>query len=392
MRTQGFAILSVCGVLALVTVSRARGDDAPGWNPRAAAQYLDGRARDWFAFQGAHRGEGANQISCLSCHTSVPYLIGRAALHDAASETTATPHEDRLLAGTRLRVEHWKELDSPRFGLAYDFDDRKKVESRGTEAVLNALVLALDDRHRGKKAPAKSTRKAIEILWSTQLATGADRGAWDWLDFGNHPWEPGPSGEGVYFGATLAAIAIGSAPGYPAADDAQARAGLDRLRGYIRSHHAKQGVHHAMWTLWAASVVDGLLTPAEREQTVTRVLAAQRGDGGWALASIVSCKRQDGSPQDLASDGYATGLALHVLPRSGVSRANPKLARALAWLRANQQPGGDWQARSLNKKRDPKTNYGKFMSDAATALAALALTESDAANRTAALSPGAETR
>jgi hypothetical protein len=47
-----------------------------------------------------------------------------------------------MIAAVGLRVGHWAELDSPRFRLMYDSDDRKKVESRGTEAVINALVLA----------------------------------------------------------------------------------------------------------------------------------------------------------------------------------------------------------------------------------------------------------
>ena len=52
------------------------------------------------------------------------------------------------MAAVVLRVEHWAELDSPRFRLMYDANDRKKTESRGTEAVVNALILARRRRTR----------------------------------------------------------------------------------------------------------------------------------------------------------------------------------------------------------------------------------------------------
>ena len=81
----------------------------------------------------------------------------------------------------------------------------------------------------------------------------------------------------------------------------------------------------------------------------------------------------DGAPEETASDGYATGLVLHVLQVAGLPKDEPRVSQGLAWLKKNQQPSGAWPASSLNKKRDPETHIGKFMADAATGYAVLAL-------------------
>ena len=55
--------------------------------------------------------------------------------------------------------------------------------------------------------------------------------------------------------------------------------------------------------------------------------------------------------------------------------SDARVSRGLSWLAAHQDATtGMWWTASLNKQRDPATDPGKFMSDAATAYAALALT------------------
>lgn len=336
-----------------------------------AAQYLDDRADEWFGFDGADRGEDADRVSCLSCHTSVSYALGRPAARRLLGQKQPTEDEAQILANVRRRVEHWADLDSPRFRLSYDFDDRKKVESWGTEAVLNLLVLTNDDRQSDRKAPSDSTRKALGHLWATQETKGPDAGSWDWLDFQLRPWE---APEARFYGATLAAIALGTMPGGPdSSDDAKTREGVERLRKYLSSRVDKQNIHNRLVALWAATEMKGVLTDFQRREVIGAVIARQRKDGGWTLSSLVDCRRQDGTPQETASDGYATGLAVHVLQLAGLGRDRPAVAKGLEWLRTHQQPHGNWVGFSLNKKRDPETHVGRFMSDAATAMALLAL-------------------
>ena len=62
-----------------------------------------------------------------------------------------------------------------------------------------------------------------------------------------------------------------------------------------------------------------------------------------------------------------------MLQLAGKAKADGRIAKGLAWLQANQQPTGEWRAASLNKQRDPTTHVGKFMTDAATGFAILAL-------------------
>jgi hypothetical protein len=83
--------------------------------------------------------------------------------------------------------------------------------------------------------------------------------------------------------------------------------------------------------------------------------------------------RSDGTAQDSAADGYATGLVLRVLQGAGLSPAHPQIARGLDWLKSHQSSSGAWPGVSVNKKRDPASHTGLFMSDAATGFAILAL-------------------
>jgi squalene-hopene/tetraprenyl-beta-curcumene cyclase len=58
---------------------------------------------------------------------------------------------------------------------------------------------------------------------------------------------------------------------------------------------------------------------------------------------------------------------------SGMNQHDQTLKRGLEWLTKHQEKDGSWSAFSINKKRPPESDAYLFMSDAATAYAALAL-------------------
>jgi squalene-hopene/tetraprenyl-beta-curcumene cyclase len=208
-------------------------------------------------------------------------------------------------------------------------------------------------------------------MWALQMKTGEQTGAWTWLQFHNEPWEGDSS---PFHGATLAAIAIHSAPGGYAA----AAENLDRVKAlheYLRKGNEKQALLSRTMLLWASTLSPNLLPPDQQQGIVDALLRAQQDDGGWSTASMGSWKRADGSALDMRSDGYATGLATFALESAADARSQPPVKRGLAWLVAHQDPAtGSWFAASLNKQRDPASDAGKFMTDAATAYAVLALT------------------
>jgi squalene-hopene/tetraprenyl-beta-curcumene cyclase len=362
------SMAGACAVVALLggwvgTPAAAGGDPVP-WSPRAAAAYLDQRTEWWMTWPNAQRD---HETFCVSCHTATPYAVARPALRRALGETAPSTTEVKLVANVAKRVRMWKDVEP-----FYPDQTRgipKTSESRGTEAILNALILARRDAAAG--ALSDDAQRAFDNLWALQFKNGELAGAWAWLNFHYEPWEAERS---PYYGATLAAIAVGAAPnGYAATPAIQER--VKALRDYLRKGSETAHLFNRVNLLWASGVWPELLTREQQQSIVDAVRRSQRDDGGWSVASFADWKRADGTPLDTRSDGYATGLVAFALQAAGVPRTDPQVRRAIDWLVTHQDAStGVWFTASLNKQRDPASDAGKFMTDAATAYAVLALT------------------
>jgi squalene-hopene/tetraprenyl-beta-curcumene cyclase len=294
----------------------------------AATDFLDAASADWWQSR-----------QCFTCHTNYSYLLARPGLKK--------PLPDAL--NVRQQLEDLVEKRWVDKGPRWD-----------AEVVMSGAILAQHDAATtGKLHP--TTRKALDRMWTVQRADGG----FNWLKCN---WPPMESDD--HYGATVALIGVGAAPDKYALTP-QAAAGILRLKEYLTANPPPT-IHHKLMVLWAASYHPGLVSEEQRKAWLDEVSQLQRPDGGWNVASLGNWKRDDDSAQDLTtSDGYATGLIIYVLRRSGRAADDARIVRAIDWLKANQRESGRWFTRSLFK------NNKHYLSHAGTAMAVLALTSCD---------------
>lgn len=304
--------------------NRADEPIAKSYSITKATRFLDSASLRW-----------QTQRRCFTCHTNFAYLYARPAIG-----ANAPAHKEVRKFAEQLVGQRWKDK-GPRWD---------------AEVVAAAAALAFNDAATTKKLHAL-TRKALDRMWTLQRANGS----WNWLKC---DWPPMESDD--HYGVTLAAIAVGVAPGDYVKSDA-AKKGLSGIRTYLKKN-APPTIHHKAMMLWAGSYVDDIVTDQQRKTWTNALMALQKTDGGWALATLGNWKRGDKTQQDTkSSDGYGTGFAIYVLRRAGVPANDARIKKGIAWLKTNQRESGRWYTRSLFK--DSK----HYISHAGSAFAVMAL-------------------
>jgi len=294
----------------------------------SAVHFLDSASLTW-----------QRDRKCFTCHTNFAYLYARPLVpEDARSHAEVRAFAEELIG------ERW-ETSGPRWD---------------AEVVAGAAALAFNDAHTTRELHPL-TRRALDRMWESQR----EDGGWTWLDCGWPPFEMDD-----HYGVTLAALAVGVAPGNYA-QTAAAQQGMTGIRRYFENT-PPETLHQRAMLLWAATYTPDLMSDNERQKCIDELFSLQQSDGGWGLATLGNWQRDDGSPQDLGvSDGYGTGFTIFVLRQAGTPADDPRLQRGIAWLKSNQRSSGRWFTRSL--KKDGR----HFISHAGTAFAVMSLVSCD---------------
>lgn len=285
----------------------------------AAAGYLDRRAH-------------LVEKSCYACHSTFTYIPARSLIDPLAEEVMRS----------RILLERLMTM----------LLDPKQAREVKTHHVSRLRILAPVELARhdaittGKLAPL--TRRALDAMWKLQKPDGGI----DWI----HVHEA-PQAIDDWWPAAMMALGAATAPdGY--AGTAPAKSGIDKLRGWFRAH-PPQTLHERCLTLLAHSAIGGLMTDEERGAHIAAIFAVQHEDGGWSITDLAPWQRKDKKPLDPSlTDGYPTGLCAYVLARSGVALDDPRLKRAVAWLKSHQRESGGWFTQSPFARDKIASNTG----------------------------------
>lgn len=317
---------------------------AADWNPQLAARYLDQRQKEWFAWKPALSADGP----CVSCHTGMTYLLARPALRARLDERQPTMYEIGLLDRLRAKV-----------------GEKPAGALQSVEVIFSAMFLSGDE---ATKTMSAHTQKAFDQMWALQGGEGARAGGWRWFAANLDPWE---NAESHFFGSSFAAAALTQAP-----DDyrntPKVRDHAAALNAYLLEGIESRRLHDRLALLLPRTFVPG----AVRDAIVAAAFSRQQPDGGWTIESLGPWMAHAHAPPSSGTNAYATAFAAASLLRGRVPASDPRLAKALNWLESHQNPAtGTWPAVSMNKRYPDGSMESRFMEDAATSFASLALIE-----------------
>lgn len=296
---------------------------------QAAAKYLETGAVSWV------RGR-----SCVNCHTTGPYMSECTTW----SRQFGKPNEE-------VRANFVKAVPA-------DVSEVKETEKNGhnyypgsTQSIWRSLGLAQWDRHISGKL-SEETERSLRDMFQRQSEDGS------FVSYGEVEI---PHITTDFELSLQAARAITAAPGWLAGlKDEALLARVEKLKKWLRTSPPKNDFDRVL-KLQLVQYLPELVPQSDRDAALALLASKQHADGGWSTRDMspvndwhfeMSTKVLDlikGLPdaEKPESDAYMTSLAIVLMRQNNVPVSDPRIQKALAWLKREQRESGRWWMHSL---------------------------------------------
>ena len=297
---------------------------------QAAVKYLDDGSLSW-----------VREKSCVNCHTTGPYLSERPGLIPQLGKPSAEIVAD-FIEFVPKEVKVVKETATK--------SGYKHMPGAFT-AVWRSLGLAEWDKHLSGKT-SEPTERSLRDMFERQSESGA---------FVSHGEVEIPHITTDFELSLQAARAITTAPGWiEGVQDAGLKAKIAQLNAWLRAPVLKNDFDRVL-RLQLAHYMPEMVGPGEVTVALTLLASKQHEDGGWStrdfsalkdwhfeispnVANLINHLPDAANPQ---SDAYMTALAVVLMRQSDVPAGDPRIQRAVAWLKREQRVSGRWWMHSL---------------------------------------------
>jgi squalene-hopene/tetraprenyl-beta-curcumene cyclase len=296
------------------------------WSKESAFIHLDKGAKAW-----------TESKQCISCHTNGSYMMLRPSL------TTINGPPDPSIRS--FFVDELKSLELENVSTL-------RTGIQPTQLAYLAGGLASWDLHITGHC-SEETKRALRLMFKAQSNDGS---------FGNDDCWP-PLESSSFQAATVAAIAVASAPGWlkRMRSDPDLGPSIQKLEHYLKTTPPPHAYGQVL-LLWTEHFWPGLVADHSTESMINYVREFQKDDGGWALRDFASPEkwgngnraeklRSETTFEYPESDGHMTGLICMVLRLHSIPASDPTLEKGMTWLKNHQRVSGRWWTRSLNTDR-----------------------------------------
>ena len=305
-----------------IKIVAARADEPmrESFSLTAAKEYLAESSQAW-----------TEKRNCVSCHTNGTFMQLAPSLGRLFTEQVDSHRKFFLLESSKFQR-------APASAI--------KTGLKPTQLAYVASGLAAYDETKGQLSP--ETKATLDLMLTVQ----SEDGSYSNLDC----WPPFESSS--YHGATVAAMALATAPGYLSQVNEAQQKQIEVLQNYLQKTKPPHD-YGRLLLLQVGMKWKGLISDEIQQETIAMILKHQQKDGGWAMRTFATPETWGGgSRKDKlnaepnkdapASDGHQTGLAIMLLRESGTPADHPAIRAGIKWIKSNQRESGRWWTRSLN--------------------------------------------